>query len=504
MPAMTDLVGVIPAAGRGIRAYPHTEFLPKCLLEVDGVPLLRRNLELMRDQLGIREVRIVIGHHGERIREYLGDGAWLGMQITLVENDRLDRELAYSIRLGVRGTTGRCLVMLSDECYVDGNHRDLLATARPEALVTCGLVRSASRHQVRRNYVARIEHGRVADLIEKPEDGSAAWMGVGTYLLQPEAVRRFEAAYGADEGAWPQDWTTWVGGLARDGEIVDVFHLAGQYVNVNDREALNLANHLVRNRDFESRAASLVYVVDDAEDRVEEAVRAFAEAPELDEVVVAARRGSPALEALRGHPKVRVLIHGDARAPLGTLAREALDAARGDILLTAYSDDSFAPRDLPKLLVYVRDADLVVGTRTTRQMIEQGSNMRGIARAANVAVAKLAEVLWWSFDSRFTDLNCIYRAFWRSTWTLIRDELKSTGAEIFPEMVIEVLRARRRVIEIPVHYCVRNAELEYVPSKYQNAGTFVRLVRLLLRKRLQAPGALPVRRAPPARAGGDA
>jgi len=491
---------VIPAAGRGIRAYPHTEYLPKCLLEVDGVPLLRRNLETMRDQLGIRDVRIVIGHHGERIREYLGDGAWLGMQIELIENDRLDRELAYSIHLGVRGGHGTrrcCLVLLSDECYVGANHRDLLAAARPEALVTCGLMRSSSHHQVKGNYVARLEGDRVIDLIEKPADGSAPWVGVGSWLLQPEAVARLEAAFAAPEADWPRDFPGWVGGLARAGEAVNVFHLAGEYVNVNDRAALHQANHLVRNRDFESRSTSLVYVVDDAEDRVEEPVRSFAEAPELDEVLVAARRPSAALDAVRGHPKVRVLVHDDRAVPLGILTREGLDTARGDILLMAYSDDSFAPRDLPKLLVYVRDADLVVGTRTTRQMIEQGSNMRGIARAGNVAVAKLLEILWWRFDSRFTDLNCVYRAFWRSTWTLIRDEVRSPGVEFFPEMIIEVLRARRRVIEIPVHYCVRNAELGYVPSKYQSFGMFLRLVWLLVRKRVQAPGAARVRRATP-------
>ena len=493
---MADLVGVIPAAGRGIRAYPYTEFLPKCLLEIDGMPLLRRNLELMRDELGIRDFRVVIGHHGARIREYLGDGSWLGVRVELLENDRLDRELAWSIHLGVRGSAGPCLVMLSDECYVDANHRELLAAACRDALVTCGLVRSASRHQVRRNYVAEIRDGRVVDLIEKPQDGGAEWMGVGTYLLQPEAVAKLSAAFASDGEASPRDWTTWLGHLARSGERIDAFRLAGQYVNVNDREALNQANHLVRNRDFESRTTSLVYVVDDAEDRVEEPVRAFADAPELNEVLVAARRPSAALDALRSHPKVRVRIHDDPSVPLGTITREGLDEATGDILLMAYSDDSFAPRDLAKLLIYVRDADLVVGTRTTRQMIEQGSNMRGVARAANVLLAKLLELLWWRFDSRFTDLNCVYRAFWRSTWTLIRGELHSTGVEIFPEMVIEVLRARRRVIEIPVHYCVRSADLEYVPSKYQNLQTFFRLVWLLIRKRITRPGASRLSRAP--------
>jgi len=499
---MTECVGVIPAAGRGVRAYPYTEFLPKCLLEIDGVPLLRRNLELMRDDLGIDEFRVVIGHHGERIREYLGDGSWLGVRVELVENDRLDRELAWSIHLGVRDAGRPCLVMLSDECYVDANHRELLAQVSPEALVTCGLVRAASRRQVRRNYVVETRDGRVVDLVEKPADGGAEWLGVGTYLVRPEAAARLAADFAGDPAAAPRDWTGWLGAQARAGARIDAFRLSGQYVNVNDREALNLANHLVRNRDFASRSTSLVYVVDEAEERVEEPVRAFADAPELDEVLVVARRPSRALDALRSHPKVRVRV-ADPSLPLGTLAREGLDAARGDILLMAYSDDSFAPRDLAKLLIYVRDADLVVGTRTTRQMIEQGSNMRGIARAANVALAKLLELLWWRFDSRFTDLNCVYRAFWRSTWTLIRGELRSTGVEIFPEMVIEVLRARRRVIEIPVHYCVPSGELEYVPSKYQNLGTFLRLVWLLLRKRLSAPGASRVRRAPAPRSVGD-
>ena len=35
---MSELVGVIPAAGRGTRAYPYTRGIPKCMLEVDGRP----------------------------------------------------------------------------------------------------------------------------------------------------------------------------------------------------------------------------------------------------------------------------------------------------------------------------------------------------------------------------------------------------------------------------------------------------------------------------------
>jgi NDP-sugar pyrophosphorylase family protein len=482
---MSDLVGLIPAAGRGVRAYPYTQSLPKCLLEVDGVPILQRNLELMRDQLRIREAFVVVGHCGDRIREFLGDGAWLGMHVETIENDQLDRELSYSLSLGARRIQGPCLVLLSDELYLDSNHAELLDPRYEDAMVTCGLVEGRSVREVRKNYTAQVRDDRILSLTEKPRSIDSPWMGVGTYRLSPEALRRLERDLDGDDGHRARDWTTWIGELARSGECVRPFFLSGGYVNVNDREALNRANQLARERDFDARTTSLVYVVDEAEDDVEDPVRQFASAPEVDEVVVTARRPSAALDRVREIPKVRVLVEESGRAPMGDLVLHGLDAARGDILITAYSDDSYSPRDLAKLLVYVRDADLVVGTRTTRQMIEQGSNMRGIVRAAHLLLAKGMEVLWWRFDSRFTDVGCVYRAIWRSTYRTIRGELSSKGVEIFPEMVIEVLRARRRVVEIPVNYYARDPEVEYVPTRYQTVGTFFRVLALMLRKRFQ-------------------
>jgi hypothetical protein len=109
--------------------------------------------------------------------------------------------------------------------------------------------------------------------------------------------------------------------------------------------------------------------------------------------------------------------------------------------------------------------------------------MRGIVRWAHLALAKLLQLLWWSFESRFTDVCCVYRGLWRSTYDAIRDNLSSTTAAVYPEMVIEVVRARRRVIEIPINYYNRSPEQDYVSSRYQNVATFLGLVRLMVRKR---------------------
>ena len=65
---------LIPAAGRGFRAYPKSKHTPKVLLPVDGKPIVQRNVELLRDSLGIRDITVIVGYGKDQIKDYLGDG----------------------------------------------------------------------------------------------------------------------------------------------------------------------------------------------------------------------------------------------------------------------------------------------------------------------------------------------------------------------------------------------------------------------------------------------
>src|SRR6266851_9563310 len=60
---------VILCGGRGMRAYPHTETLPKPLLEVAGRPILRHVMEIYAAQ-GFCDFVLAVGYLGERIAEY--------------------------------------------------------------------------------------------------------------------------------------------------------------------------------------------------------------------------------------------------------------------------------------------------------------------------------------------------------------------------------------------------------------------------------------------------
>ncbi len=480
---MPPLIGLLPAAGRGVRAYPHTATVPKSMLDVDGVPNLQRNVALLRDQLGVRDVRIVVGHHGEVIKRHFEDGSRFGVAITYVDNPRVDLELPYSVYQAGRAIDQPCVMLLSDECYVGSNHAELLTDADPTAQVVLGQVAAEYAKQIRKNYVLSLRDGLIVDLIEKPTHPTGRMMGVGTYLLQPEIFRRLEAAYAGGPEAGPRDWTSWLAALARAGVRMTPFTLRGRYVNINSRDDLNTANYLVRDHAFETKRISFVYVVDGEDEGAARVVSRYAEETGVDEVIAVARTAAPALTRAADGERVRLVTADDPAASIASLVKLGLDRATGDILLLAYSDDTFAPRDVGKFLVYLRDADMVVGTRTTRQMIEQGNNMRGIVRYAHIVLAKLLQLLWWRFECRFSDICCVYRALWRSTYVTIRDNLTADDVEIFPEMVIEVLRARRRIIEIPINYYSRDLEYLQVHGRYQTVATFARVIRLLIRRR---------------------
>ncbi|MCW5890579.1 MAG: NTP transferase domain-containing protein [bacterium] len=483
---MGELIGLIPAAGRGVRAYPYTDTIPKSMLEVDGVPLVQRNVELLRDQLGVRELRIVVGHHGHVIREHLGDGARFGVRITYLQNDRLDLELSYSIFLGTRGLDAPCVVVLADECYVGSNHRRLLDVPWRDAFVTCGVRQAESAGQVRKNYAVTVERGFITAVEEKPRVAQGRLMGTGTWLLTPAVYPQLAAEFADLPSRRPFDWVAWLGAQGRTGARLLPFHLSGGYVNVNSRDDLHHANYLAREERAERHRASLVLVVDQWEARVADAVAGFLERPEIAELVVVSRGRLPDEERLAGLERVHRLVVGDL--PVGRLVTAGLDAASGSILLLSYHDETFAPRDVAKLLVYLREADMVVGTRTTRQMLEQGSNMRGSVRAAHLLLAKLTGVLWWQFEARFTDVCSMYRGLWASTYRAIRPNLVAEGIEVFPELGVEVLRARRRIVEVPVNYRNPDIDSPFVHSRYQRVATFQRVLALLVRRRIEPGG----------------
>jgi len=72
---------IILAAGKGKRLGNILRDYPKCLLEIDGVSLIERQIQSLR-ALGVYDIAVVVGHGASLVRERCGS------DITYVTNER--------------------------------------------------------------------------------------------------------------------------------------------------------------------------------------------------------------------------------------------------------------------------------------------------------------------------------------------------------------------------------------------------------------------------------
>ena len=99
----------ILAGGLATRLRPVTEKIPKLLVEVAGEPFFTHQLRLLK-QNGLTRIILCVGHLGDMIADYYGNGAKWGVQIDYSFDDEK--------LLGTGGALIRALPLLGDAFYV--------------------------------------------------------------------------------------------------------------------------------------------------------------------------------------------------------------------------------------------------------------------------------------------------------------------------------------------------------------------------------------------------
>jgi CTP:molybdopterin cytidylyltransferase MocA len=121
-PSQAGWAAVLLAAGSGSRMGTR----PKCLLELDGVPLVRRQLEALAGA-GAQEIVVVLGHHAALVGRAVPPQA-----ATVVHNPHPDEGQVSSQRIGLAALSGRpaaVMVALADQPLLDAQDVAALVAA---------------------------------------------------------------------------------------------------------------------------------------------------------------------------------------------------------------------------------------------------------------------------------------------------------------------------------------------------------------------------------------
>lgn len=232
--------------------------------------------------------------------------------------------------------------------------------------------------------------------------------------------------------------------------------------------ALLVRQLIVRNRptrwprptplDWRKLRLAVVLTAYDDQESIGIAIDEFRDLPQVGSVI-AVDNNSKDRTALvaqeHGAQVVRETQQGYGYACIAGL-RFALRETSADAIVLCEGDATFFGEDLAKFLPYLADCDLVVGTRNTRVLTREGSQMDWFMAWGNLYLAILIRLRYWNWAFlgrvQLTDVGCTYRVIRRAALERIIDKLTVGSHHFSPHMILVALREYLAVTEVPIKF----------------------------------------------------
>jgi glycosyltransferase involved in cell wall biosynthesis len=225
---------------------------------------------------------------------------------------------------------------------------------------------------------------------------------------------------------------------------------------------------------------SIVFPAYNEEDGIAAAVADFGGIEAVDEVVVVDNNSRDETAKRATAAGARVVT--ERRQGYGHALRRGIAEADGEYVVLAEPDGTFMGKDVLKLLSYADDFDLVLGTRTTRELIWHGANMGWQLRWGNWLVAKFLQVLFGG--PSLSDCGCTLRLIRRDAAQRMLPRFTVGSSHFLPEMVCLALLDRARLVEVPVNYRRRVGESKITGSMKTTVRVGARMLGVIVRYRL--------------------
>lgn len=229
---------------------------------------------------------------------------------------------------------------------------------------------------------------------------------------------------------------------------------------------------------FNGKKVSVVMPAFNEEESIYAVVKDFSSNKYVDEVIVVDNDSTDRTQERARKAGAEVII--EKRRGYGHACQRALREATGDIIILTESDGTFDSRDLIKFLIYSNEFDLVLGTRTSKELIWEGANMSMFLRWGNLVFGKLIELLY--NGPLLTDVGCTYRLINKKVLHKIQKEFTVGNSHFSPEMIIVAIKNKLKIIEIPINYKPRKGSSKITGKKLNTFVLGLNILKLIFSK----------------------
>jgi dolichol-phosphate mannosyltransferase len=232
---------------------------------------------------------------------------------------------------------------------------------------------------------------------------------------------------------------------------------------------------------WRGQTLSVVLPTYNEKDSIADCIRRFEAIPEVDKVIVVnnnAAAGTSEEVATTGAIEIHEMTQG-----YGAAIKRGLREAGTDLIAVCEPDGTFNPEDLRKLLAFMPECDLVIGSRTVSNFIWDGANMGWFLQWGNWAVAKFIEVLYNT--SYLSDVGCTFRVMTAQQAKAILARSTLDGSAYGLEMLLIGVIMRVRMVQVPVNYHPRVGVSSVTGEFGKTVSLGLEMIRLTIRMRVR-------------------
>jgi glycosyltransferase involved in cell wall biosynthesis len=227
---------------------------------------------------------------------------------------------------------------------------------------------------------------------------------------------------------------------------------------------------------YNKKKISLILPVYNEEKNIYNCIQEFLSLKIFDEIIAVDNNSSDNSEKLI--KKTKALYLRENIQGYGAAIRKGLNSATGDLIVVCEPDGTFVAKDSLKLLKYMNQYDCVFGTRTSKKFIGKGAKMYFLLRIGNIIVAKFLSVMFPGV--KLTDVGCTYKIFKKKCYKKIKKKLKVIGSELQPEIMIQLISQKYKIIEIPVRYKKRKGYSKITYNIFSTSILALKMIKLII------------------------